>query len=1475
MYTTALRGLEGRIGGAFATLVFAAAVAVLSWSLRAPGTAAPLTASAHPAALPRVLTTDFSFDANVGQAPAAVRYLARSAGAEVLVFDDGISLRHRRDDGSERHATLDFVGARPGSVVPREPTAARTHRIVGRDASAWKRDLPRYGQLRRSDLYPGIDLIHFGRGADYEFDLVVHPGADPSSIRMKVAAPALPLVDAEGNLQLDGPDGPLHLKAPIAYQAIDGQRRSRPARWHIAADGSVGFDVPGYDRQRPLVIDPVFKLLYSSYLGGVHDDEVGAMVLDAQGSAYVVGNSGSEDWPVSGNAVQSTRKNLGSYVRNVVVTKFDAAGTLLWSTFLGGSVNDYGRSIAIDSKGQVVVTGLTNSPDFPTTADAMQRTAAAASSAFVAVLSPDGSTLAHSTFYGGSGGSEGSVLNVDGGGRLWLAGAAGSGLPTTNGSYKPTFSGSGNAGFVARFSPPSDGPLRLQAATYVGIDNPPADRFYTGNNVLGMAVAPDGSAWITGQVRHEFLPTAGTPLMPKPTATDHAAQIGALPLCAFAYVARLSPALDALPYASYLTGSTRESRDRASCAEYGRGIALDAAGDVVVAGSTSSDRFPTTPGALQASYPGAGGTIGHVGFATRFHADGSAIVWSTYVGSNGGDSFVNGLSLDAAGGDAWVYAASSGGANFPLSADALQPAHGGGTYDASVVQLDLATGALRYGTFMGGAGNDNAMAAIASPTGGLVVAGTSDSRNFAVTANALQSAYTTPSYDGGDWFLRVLGSGAISRVLPASGGNAGDVTLRLSGAGFLPDAVCALGGNGVTLASTGSSVAADGTSIECIFALAGAPTGAYDVSVINADNTRVTRPAAFTVAAGTGSDVDVDVIGRSTLRIGTPAVFDVVVTNQGDADAIGVFLFVRWSAGLQPVDPTAPDPFGLGLIPAVAAFPKDTTDFSRRSVVMPSAGVAGQSLVPLYVPVVRAGQSERFSFSLVASGSGDDEYVEAEVTAPMADADAAIASSRALAAVRAGLLSAAAHGSHAMPLKGGLNSDECRKALWDFVWDKASSKIPGVDCLHDFERAVFELRRYQLTHPGNRASLLGDILTSGFKSATDCVELAGIELAAAVEAAKRMLDLLNDAEAAAKIADACKEDDKNPKDKKRNKKKRKPTKPKTAIDPNDKSGPVGDGSAAHYVNVLQPMTYQVAFENLKTAALPAATVVVTDQLDPAKFDLSTLTLGDITWGSARIAVPPGVHTYSAVQSIDATMSVRVQGSLNPDTGVLRWTFTTLDPTTRLPPSDPTLGFLPPNVDGIQGQAYVNFTVMPKSGLAEGTRWENTARIVFDANAPIDTPTWVNTLDTLPPVSHVVSAEAQANGVDIDLAWSATDAGAGATRYTVYVSEDGGDFTAWQSELASISATYPGALGHRYGFFVVATDAAGNREALKSAAEAAVSLDSGSNSGGGGCTVGGPGQRDASLVMLLLAAALGLWRRCLRRPAAKRPCTAVD
>jgi hypothetical protein len=273
-----------------------------------------------------------------------------------------------------------------------------------------------------------------------------------------------------------------------------------------------------------------------------------------------------------------------------------------------------------------------------------------------------------------------------------------------------------------------------------------------------------------------------------------------------------------------------------------------------------------------------------------------------------------------------------------------------------------------------------------------------------------------------------------------------------------------------------------------------------------------------------------------------------------------------------------------------------------------------------------------------------------------------------------------------------------------------------------------------------------------------------------------------------------------------------------SIDPNYKSGPVGDGSTAQYVRSNVALSYSVGFENEPTASLPAAQVVVTDQLDPSKVDLSTLTLGTVSFGANVINLPGGTSNYSTTYKLNSSLSVRIQGSLDSSTGLLKWTFTSIDPSTGVPPTDPTIGFLPPDKDGIVGQGSVLFNVSPKPGLTTGTLITNYATVVFDSNAAIKTPTWSNTLDADAPASKVAALPSVESTTAATLAfpvkWSGSDKGSGIKSYDVYVSDNEGSFTLWQSAVTTTTANYTGTLGHAYGFYSIATDGAGNVEASK-------------------------------------------------------------
>ena len=280
-------------------------------------------------------------------------------------------------------------------------------------------------------------------------------------------------------------------------------------------------------------------------------------------------------------------------------------------------------------------------------------------------------------------------------------------------------------------------------------------------------------------------------------------------------------------------------------------------------------------------------------------------------------------------------------------------------------------------------------------------------------------------------------------------------------------------------------------------------------------------------------------------------------------------------------------------------------------------------------------------------------------------------------------------------------------------------------------------------------------------------------------------------------------------------KSKRPT-PVGSLDPNDKEGPSGVGSA-RFLTGVQPITYSIYFQNKPNATAPAQTVTITDALN-TNLDLSTVTLGPITF-PIQVITPPSIPISIApfTTTVDlrptTNLLVKINASLATTTGTLTWMFQSLDPATNQPPTDPLAGFLP---SGAEGSVF--FTVMPKSTVATGTAIQNTAIVVFDTNPPISTPTWSNTIDNTPPTSHVAALAATQTNPNFAVLWSGSDVGSGIQDYTVYVSDTGGHFTAWLTNTTATSAVYSGQPNHAYGFYSIARDLVGNVEGTKSAVE---------------------------------------------------------
>ncbi len=278
--------------------------------------------------------------------------------------------------------------------------------------------------------------------------------------------------------------------------------------------------------------------------------------------------------------------------------------------------------------------------------------------------------------------------------------------------------------------------------------------------------------------------------------------------------------------------------------------------------------------------------------------------------------------------------------------------------------------------------------------------------------------------------------------------------------------------------------------------------------------------------------------------------------------------------------------------------------------------------------------------------------------------------------------------------------------------------------------------------------------------------------------------------------------------------------PVTSIDPNDKAGSAGL-SDQHYVKGVEPLRYEIMFENLPSATAAAKQVVITDQLDLSKLDIQTFELGTATFGNKVLTPAPGLKAWSTDVDLRPERNVitRLNAELDLNSGIVSWRFTALDPLTGQISTAPEGGFLPPNQTQPEGSGAVFFTVKPKPGLAEGTQINNQARIVFDANPPIDTPVWLNTIDNSRPTSHMTALTPTQSSTDFVINWSGADAGSGVGTYTIYVSLNGGPFEIWADNFTGTTTTFNGLPSTTYRFFSIATDRAGNTESIKGAAEA--------------------------------------------------------
>ena len=561
-----------------------------------------------------------------------------------------------------------FVGARRVTPVGEAAAQAVFHYHEG-EAAQWRENVPSWDAVVYRGLYDGIDLRVKGRsatgGSGIKYEFVVAPGADWRQVQMRYDGSERLTLRADGALEisLGGPErarqrlgvrqpaaafaargqtkapedwrspkpggvSPVPLggppsgageppalpaveawpalvdAAPEIYQEVNGQRVPVAGRFVLLDDHTHGFEITGpYDRTQPLVIDP--ELEWSTYLGGSGSDYGSGIAVDSGGNVLVVGSTLSSGW-VNGGGDATYDGD-----RDIFVAKLNPSGTHLWSTYLGGSDNDWGAGIAVDSTGNVFVTGGTSSDGW--VAGGFDTSFNGVEEAFVAKLSPEG-VLLWSTYFGGDNGGWGDGIAVDTAGNVLITGKTWDGGWASGGFDTDLNVGPFGSGFLVKLSPSG---AHLWS-TYLGSEgeNPEA----IDECGIGVAVDSAGNALVTGQISQSGWVSGGYD-------TSYNGNVDA-------FVAKLSPS-GAHLWSTYLGGSNGET---------GWGIAVDSANNVLVTGGTTSSAWVSS--GFDTSHDG-GSLNGDDAFVAKLSPSG-AHLWSTYLGG-GGDDRGTAIAVDSAG----------------------------------------------------------------------------------------------------------------------------------------------------------------------------------------------------------------------------------------------------------------------------------------------------------------------------------------------------------------------------------------------------------------------------------------------------------------------------------------------------------------------------------------------------------------------------------------------------------------------------------------------------------------------------------------------------------------------------------------------------------------------------------------------------------------------------------------------------------
>ncbi|MCP4568802.1 MAG: T9SS type A sorting domain-containing protein [FCB group bacterium] len=590
---------------------------------------------------------------SMNSAGAAVQF--RQSSVSHRLFQSNSSLIQCTSDEFESSAYIEMslVDANPTPlVVGEDQKTFMTNIYRGNNAEKWHSGIPSYSCIYYKDVYSGIDWKYLITGSDLKHEFIVSPGSNPDMIRVSYDGVSKIWLDSNGNLIVDCGMVSIIENAPIAFQLTETGRTEIGAKFKIENDNAISFEIDDYNPDLTLIIDPRLtystffggdgkdetskirldddhniyismtttstdietlkaiqgfnanediliakfdpsgkELLFCTYFGGSGNDECGGMVLDDSGNVYFNGHTDSGDLPTEPDEVFDTSYGGST---DAFVTKLDSEGTLIFSTYLGNSDEDIAKCLCVDSSGNVIIVGETQSSiDFPLV-NAFQSEHAGDRDAFITKLNTTATEIVYSTYYGGSSGDRAFSVDVDANNNVVLVGRTTSDDLVTLNAIQEEY-GYERDGFIIKLNDTG----QVEYSSYLGGN---ADDFCE-----AVAVDVNGNAYVTG--------ATNSPDFPKTDSaydTQHSGNRDA-------FILKISPDGE-LVYGTFIGGSS---------GDLGYAIAIGPYGDACIVGETISADLDQI-GSLQDSIK----NIGNVPDLLIAHIDerGGQLLLSTFFG---------------------------------------------------------------------------------------------------------------------------------------------------------------------------------------------------------------------------------------------------------------------------------------------------------------------------------------------------------------------------------------------------------------------------------------------------------------------------------------------------------------------------------------------------------------------------------------------------------------------------------------------------------------------------------------------------------------------------------------------------------------------------------------------------------------------------------------------------------------------------